>query len=276
MKTLCFFLAALLSASAAAAQNSWADGDHPSLFVLGGFNEMFVQDPGHIFNISFPYTTTAVSGTQTFSGSLKGSYRPEVPMFDVLLLDVVYKRSGYYLGYGLNRQLGNDYAGYVKFGYDYAFPFHGLMLKPGLDLVFFTKREERMGSIDNVNQTVSALGIQSGDYYTVTIDDGEYATYDETYSTDHLDIDYSRSSLDLGPRLTLSTRPFWGKAVLSLQAGWLLPLVQTSRLRFEQVSAHASDPTHLAGHVTLPQNGSVGGPYVGITAGVRVGRVTRS
>jgi hypothetical protein len=273
MKTISYTFLALLYAGTTTAQVTRGDTSQVRLYVLSGFNMMFVQDPGHVFDISFPYTTTAATGTQTFHGSLKGGYRPQVPMFDGILLDAVYKRSGFYLGWGLNRQLGNDYASYVKAGYDYALPFHGILVKPGADLVYFTRREERMGAIDNQNQTISALGIQSGEFYTVSQTDGAYVTYDETFTTDHLDIDYSRASVDLGPRITLSTRPLWGKVIFSAQTGWLVPVVQTSRLRFEQATGSTHEPTHLAGHVALPNNGSVGGPYVGVTAGIWLGYV---
>ncbi len=250
------------------AQDAAPSSDKPYTLVSVGFDMLFVNDPGHVFGITFPYTTTAAAGTRVFAGNLQGSYRPQVPIVDCLLLNTIYRRWGFYLGAGINRQLNNDYAANIRSGSDYAFPVRWVTLKVGLDMVYFTSRGESLGSIDNYGNTVQALGHTSGPQFTVPEDDGNGNTYDETYDTYRLEVDYNRSSLDIGPRIAFSSKPLFGRAVVSLETGWLWPVLQTSRLRLVQVSDDNGHTTNPLASVKLAQNGAVGGVYAGITIGV--------
>lgn len=247
-----------------------------------GFNYLFVQNPSRVLATNFPYTTTAASGTQHFNGSIQGGYHSQVPMIDLPGLDIAYRRLDFTLGVGLNQDLNNDYALYVRTGASYAFPFRWVTLKPGINLTYFGARREKMGSIDNRGQTVSMFGINSGDYFTetYTYDDGDGTTYSyyQDYNTDHLDVDYSTHSLDLGPQLDVAF-PAVGRVTLSLQAGWLLPVYQQSALRFVQVSNDDNSvTTNNLKSVNLPDNGSFGGPFAGVHLAVFLGhfKVTKS
>jgi hypothetical protein len=277
MKKICIpLIGLLLSGTAAAQTHDW------SASVTAGFNYLFVQNPSHVLGTSFPYTTTAATGTQHFNGSLQGGYHTEVPMFDLPGLDIAYRRLDFTLGVGLNKDLNNDYAWYVYSGASYAFPFRWATLKPGVRLVYFGARREKMGSIDNRGQTLSMFGINSGDQFTETYtnDDGNGTSYsyDQTYNTDHLDVDYSTHSLDLGPQIQLDLKPI-GRVTFGLQAGWLIPVYQQSALRFVQVSNDDNAvTTNSLKSVTLPNNGSLGGAYAGVHASVFIGhlKITKS
>lgn len=283
MRTICLLSFVLLLGGPVAAQetpggtqNAPTSSDKPYTLVSTGFDMLFVSDPGHVFGITFPYTTTAAAGTRVFAGNLQGNYRPQVPIFDCLMLNTVYRRWGFYLGVGINRQLNNDYAANIRSGSDYAFPMRGVTLKLGLDMVYFISRGESLGSIDNYGNTIQALGHTSGPQFTVSEDDGDGNTYDQTFDTYRLEVDYNRSSLDIGPRIALSSKPIGGRVVISLETGWLLPVLQTSRLRLVQVSDDNDHTTNPLASVKLAQNGAVGGVYVGITIGVSIAQLLRS
>lgn len=269
MKKICIPLLCLLSTGAVNAQTSdW------SASLTAGVNYLFVQNPSRVLSTNFPYTTTASPGTQHFNGSLQGGYHSQVPMIDLPGLDIAYRRLDFTLGVGLNQDLNNDYAWYVHTGASYAFPFRWVTLKPGINLTYFAARREKMGSIDNRGQTISMFGINSGDYFTETYTyddgDGNSYSYDQDYNTDHLDVDYSTHSLDLGPQLDV-VFPSIGRFALGAQAGWLFPVYQQSALRFVQVSNDDGVITNNLKSVTLPDNGSFGGPFAGVHLNIFLG-----
>ena len=265
----------LLSGTVEAQNHDW------SASLTTGFNYLFVKNPSHVLSTSFPYTTTAATGTQIFNGSLQGGYHSEVPMIDLPGLDIAYRRLDFTLGVGLNQDLNKDYAWYVHSSASYAFPFRWVTLKPGLSVVYFGARSEKMGSIDNRGQTLNMFGFNSGDQFTVTQTyhdgNGTSYSYDQNYNTDHLDVDYSTRSLDLGPQLSVAF-PSIGRVTLGLQGGWLFPVYQQSALRFVQVSNDNGVTTNPLKSVILPDNGSLGGAFAGVHASIFLGhfKVTKS
>jgi hypothetical protein len=266
MKTLCFLL--LTGCSTLVAKAQWQDSVYGILSQ--GFDMMFVHNPGRVFDVTFPYTTSTQSGTQTFHGSIAGTFRPQVPMFDLFDLGCGYGQSTVYFAAGVYRTLNNDYAAFVRGGYDYTFTYRWFSIRPGLDLVGLMANNESMGAIDNQNRTVDLFNHESGPTFEVTSTDDNGVSYTNDYDTYHLNIEYRRSSLDISPKIAFNSKTVGRRVFFSLEAGWLLPLYQNSRLRINQVAGDGT-PNTLC-EVPLHTNGSVGGVYVGAHVSVIVGR----
>lgn len=260
MRKVYFVVIACALSRIAAAQSQ---GVNISLTTGAGF--LFNPNPSHAVTTSFPYTTTAAGGTQKFSGSLQGDYHSLAPMFDLPGLDVTYRRLDFSIGTGLRQDFNNDYAWYGRTAISYAFPLHWATVKPGVGLIYFGGRRERLGSIDNRGQDLTMFDFTAYSQFvaTYTYDDGygDFYSYDQTYNADHLDVDYSTHSLDIGPQVDLAF-PSVGRFTFSLQAGWLFPVIQQSALRFVQVSYDNYEvTTNPVETIKQPHNGSLGGVF---------------
>jgi len=110
--------------------------------------------------------------------------------------------------------------------------------------------------------------LRAYEQYTVSQDDGNGGSYDETYDANHLDINYRRFTLLGNPKIVLST-PSLGRLVVSLELGWLVQIYQRCDLQLEQTnSSHAA--THTVGKVRLDMNGSLGGAFAAVNIGLRL------
>lgn len=220
---------------------------------------------------TIPYTVTPVpvgSPTrQNFTGSLNGPFRSAMYLADLLNVEIVHKNHGIDMGVGMNRDLGNTYGAYLRGGYKYIFTFRGFLLKPGLDLLYLFGHNENMGSIDNAYKMIDMLGFTSKDEFTVGTTDSDGNTTDNTYNTDHLDVDYHRTNLVVEPMIALATKPVW-RMSFSLEAGWLIQAFQNSAVRLVQVGDDSNSTTHTLGSVHIKNDGSIGGPYIGVNVGI--------
>jgi hypothetical protein len=112
------------------------------------------------------------------------------------------------------------------------------------------------------------LGYTAFEQYTVSVDDGDGSSYDETYDANHLDVNYRRFTLLGNPKIVLSTQPF-GRVFVGIELGWLVQLYQRCDLQLEQTTT-SNPATYTVGKVQLDTNGYLGGAFAAITVGVRL------
>jgi hypothetical protein len=272
MRALCWLLIPLLWFQDAGAQTSTANSfPSPERYSIltAGFGIFYPSRAGHDFSTSFPYTlkdvNTGVETNQTFNGALHGRFTSPISMIDLLGLELVRKHHSIDLGFGLSEEGGGNHGFYVKGGYGYILSFGGLQLKPTLDFCYLFGGNNTLGKIDNKQKEVFLPGVQAGDQFDVYTSD-EYSSTDETYDADHMDVNYVRSVFYGEPKLVLAPKPR-GRFAFSLEFGWMVQLMQISRLQYEQYDDGESH-SKVVGHTPLVHNGNLSGPYAAIHVGV--------
>lgn len=266
MRTLLLACIPLLLCTEAGAQNR--SNEYGVLSLDAG--TFFAHHPGHDIATSFPYTVTSLtsggSTQSTFNGSLQGKFTSPAYLAG-LKFDYGWRRSVVDLGAGFFRANGGDHGVYLKAGYGYNLYLGGLAVRPAVDF-YYLMGKDKMGTLDNSQKQISLLGFMAYEQYTVSQDDGDGSSYDETYNADHLDINYRRFTLLGNPKIVVST-PSLGRLVVNLEFGWLVQLYQRCDLQLEQTNT-SHDETHTVGKVMLDMNGSLGGAFAAINIGVRL------
>jgi len=266
MRTLLLACIPLLLCTEAGAQSH--SNEYGVLSLDAG--TFFAHRPGHDIATSFPYTVTSFSSggsTQNiFNGSLQGKFTSPAVLVG-LKFDYVWKRNLFDFGAGLFRADGGDHGVYLKAGYGYRLRLGGLAITPVVDF-YYLMGKDKMGTIDNSQKQISLLGFMAYEQYTVSQDDGNGGSYDETYDANHLDINYRRFTLLGNPKIVLSA-PSMGRLVVNVELGWLVQIYQRCDLQLEQTNT-SNAVTYTVGKVRLDMNGSLGGAFAAINIGVRL------
>ena len=266
MKTLLLVCVPLLLCMEAEAQGH--SNEYGVLSLDAG--TFFAHRPGNDIATSFPYTVTSLtsggSTQSTFNGSLQGKFTSPAYLAG-LKFDYMWRRNVFDLGGGFFWADGGDHGFYLKAGYGYNLFLGGLAIRPAVDL-YYLMGKDKMGTIDNSQKQISLLGFMAYEQYTVSQDDGDGGSYNETYDANHLDINYRRFTLLGNPKIIVST-PSLGRLVVSLELGWLVQIYQRCDLQLEQTNT-SHDATYTVGRVRLDMNGSLGGAFAAINVGVRL------
>jgi hypothetical protein len=230
---------------------------------------LFPRSAGHDVTSFFPYTSTSVlDGKEThelFNSSTRGRFRSPSYLID---LSVEYDKGhhGGTFGIGGFTGRGGDYGLSLKAGYRYIVPLGGLQLKPAIDVYYLIGANNNLGNIDNREKMLSLPGLTSYDQFTVKSTDEDGGSQQDTYYTDHLDVNYRRNSWLVKPGIILSAQPR-NKLVFSLEAGWMFQVAQSSFLQFVQ-KGDGQGESRVLGKAPMEKNGKLSGPYAAISIGI--------
>jgi hypothetical protein len=272
MKALYWLMIVVLLSEHIVAQT---DDRSYNIWSIGGGAFFRTGSTGGI-ETAFPYTVTSVvtgiTTTQTFSSGLRRSYfaRP-LGMGNLSTLTILRKRFSVDLGLGNYRSGNGENGFYFQTGYRRIFPIGPLLLGPGFDLYAFIGGKKSLGAIDNRQKEISLFGYRAPDRYPVTISSYDYTSETDTINAGQLNIDYRRSALLLEPKLTLSTRPIRGMWVISMEAGWMLPLEQSAEMEFVQADGPDGHNPNNIGGINLKPGSGFSGPYVSLNVGLAWG-----
>jgi hypothetical protein len=237
--------------------------------VSVNFGTFYPKSPGHDVTSFFPYTVNSVvdgsEKEQVFNSSTRGRFKSPSYLID---LNVEYDKGhhGVAIGVGGFTGRGGDYGLSLKAGYRYILSLGGLQLKPAIDLYYLIGANNKLGAIDNNQKILYLPGLTSYDQFTVKSYDDD-GSHEDTYNTDHLNVNYRRNSWLLKPGIILTTEPS-NKLVFSLELGWMFQVAQTSFLQFVQKGDGGG--SNVLGKAPMEKNGKLSGPYAGVAVGIRI------
>lgn len=237
---------------------------------------LFANNPGNDVNVSIPYTsvssTSGASETNTFNGALNKKFTNPVRTLGLLYESIFKGHNDVALGIGGFWSDGGDHGLYLQGGYRYVLHFGWFDLKPGADL-FYLSGTNSLGSIDNYQKTLYFKQFTGYDQFyrstTVTYTDDDGNTYDDTethaYDANRTNVKYKRHATLVEPKMAFSTH--FARLSVSLEAGYMLQLGQSSMMKFEQFN-DATGKKNGLGTIPMERNGDLSGIKLGLTVGI--------
>jgi hypothetical protein len=245
------------------------------------------KKPGEL-GIHFPYSTSNSTSAPEFIGHLGNPFSQDLLLQDVLHLEFLSRHHSIDFCGGFipnDDHRGSAFSDAIYFGGGYAHTFaigKILMIKTGADVLFYLL-SRGLGSIDNRNIDVYALGYDSGPTFNVSYS-SRNGTVTDTYTTDRLAVDFTQTVLALTPSVRISSATchlfYW-----SVQAAWFLPIIDQGGLTLTQLDSGADRHSYQSRFqligldqpgITATFNGqpahhspySLGGLYLGATVGI--------
>lgn len=208
--------------------------------------------------VSFPYTVTTAGGVtanNVFTSQNKKLLQRPVYEITALKLEIGHKRLFYTANFGfLTVSPGIDCA--VGAGVNlYAIPAHGhsgsfvdkaFVIKASLNMLnaSFTdyKTRDVLGSIDNRDRTISALGGVAKPVFTITNRYGK-----NSFTANSIDVLFGQNELAALPELSISSNPYRRHRVnTTLSLGYLLPLYCSGNIELDQRDGGTSAKNKVA------------------------------
>lgn len=267
-----------------------------AIIVITGAQFQFFRRRDGLVDVAFPYFVKDASGgtaNLAFMGRKAGIYTWESSYIVPFGLEYGWHRHFFHLSTS-NRIVEGRFifATQVESGWGHLWYFdpgrkaEGFrskrwVIKASLNLNYTTDRENGkravLGSIDNLDKTIFALGLASGPSFTISTRAGT-----TTYKTSRLNISYSQRELALLPKIGFAKNPYHGFRRWELNLGYNLPLIDRPGIYLDQA---ATDGTRkgLADAVTIHHPGIVasyngrpigsapfgfGGPYIQFALGL--------
>lgn len=231
-----------------------------SLLVLGA-GVLSTANHGGTLNVTIPYETMDANGVktaQTFYGSSNNLFSNQSPQITFGLdlskphyvfnfttgFNTSYKGAFYSVGLGGNVYLGR------KSDNRYETPKKCiLVLRPSLNITFFSFSSGSIGSITNTNTTIYILDREvepTFEYFDFSRNKFRTPTVD----AENLVISYKQKQIGLQPKIALCTNPYKTKYCVQLFASYFIPIFESSGLLLRQYSDNESHRKLISGSST--------------------------
>lgn len=242
------------------AKNPYSYRTKVSLLVLGA-GVLSTANHGGTLNVTIPYETMDVNGVKTahtFYGSSNNLFSNQSPeiTFGIDLsrphyvfnfttgFNTSYKGAFYSVGLG-----GNLYIGH-KGDNRYETPKKCTwVLRPSLNMTFFSFSSGSIGSITNTNTTIYILDREVGptfEYFDFPRNKFRTTTVD----AENLVISYKQKQIGLQPKIALCTNPYKKKYCVQLFASYFIPIFESNGLLLRQYSDGESHRKLVSGSST--------------------------
>jgi hypothetical protein len=215
-----------------------------SLTLLTGTGFLLSGNNSHSLQVSFPYSQTDARGARTDTLFNSRNAKPYgYPKVFILPLGFEVGGLRQFGGASWSFELiGGWTSGYhAEVNYGYHFYLNGFgrhernpaektfVISPSLQLSYVEdgayNDPAKLGSIDNVNKTISAFGRTSGPEFSITTH-SRYGSYTKTYATRTLDIGYGQEELSLMPRISISNNPYLHRYRCEVVVGYNIPWLE--------------------------------------------------
>lgn len=226
--------------------------------VLFGVGIMSTGNHSGKLNISVPYKTVDINNfttTQVFYGvnnHLFSNQSLEIQVgldfarplyaFNVSMgLNVFYKGDFYSVGSGINLYLGQKGNTLLDKTKNCNW-----IIRPSLNINFFSFSTTSLGSIDNSNRTIYILDTKAKPTFTYTTS-SNHTSHSYTAHADNLFITYKQKQLGLEPKIAFSSNPYKKAYTIQIFASYFIPIFESSGLIITQKDNNLNRTNQLSG-----------------------------
>ncbi|HSY61126.1 MAG TPA: hypothetical protein VK796_04575 [Cytophaga sp.] len=226
--------------------------------LLFGVGVMSAGTHSGLLNVNLPYKTIDLNGVKTthvFHGSsnhLFSNQSPEIvfgldlsrPLYAFNLsagMNPFYRGAFYSVGYGVNLYLGEKGTTLKEKTQSCNW-----IIRPSLNVNYFSFSTGSIGSISNTNTTIYILDTEAKPTFTYSTQ-SNHTSYSHTVHADNLFISYKQNQLGLEPKIAFCSNPYKKQYSIQLFASYFVPIFESSGLILTQKSNTVNKTNLLSG-----------------------------